>query len=62
MGKKLSNAPVYYTVAQVQFNPVLDLDSYVPAIQAKMRDAHFPDFKKEVFQRLDFPVLGMQQG
>ena len=62
MGKKLSNAPVYYTVAQVQFNPVLGLDSYVPAIQAKMRDAHFPDFKKEVFQRLDFPVLGMQQG
>lgn len=62
MGTKLSNAPVYYTVAQVQFNPVLDLDSYVPAIQSKMRDAHFPDFKKEVFQRLDFPVLGTQQG
>lgn len=62
MGKKLTNAPVYYTVAQVQFNHVLDLDSYVPAIQAKMREAHFPDFKKEVFQRLDFPVLGTQQG
>jgi uncharacterized protein (TIGR04255 family) len=62
MGTKLSNAPVYYTVAQVQFNPVLDLDSYVPAIQSKMRDAHFPDFKKEVFQRLDFPVLDTQQG
>lgn len=62
MGTKLSNAPVYYTVAQVQFNPVLDLDSYVPAIQSKMREAHFPDFKKEVFQRLDFPVLGTAQG
>jgi len=62
MGKKLTNAPVYYTLAQVQFNPVLDLDSYVPAIQSKMREAHFPDFKKEVFQRLDFPVLGTQQG
>lgn len=62
MGKKLTNAPVYYTVAQVQFNPVLDLDGYVPTIQSKMREAHFPDFKKEVFQRLDFPVLGTQQG
>ncbi|HMN94037.1 MAG TPA: TIGR04255 family protein [Hydrogenophaga sp.] len=62
MGKKLANAPVYYTVAQVQFNPVLDLDGYVPAIQSKMREVHFPDFKKEVFQRLDFPVLGAQQG
>jgi uncharacterized protein (TIGR04255 family) len=27
-----------------------------------MREAHFTDFKKEVFQRLDFPVLGTQQG
>ncbi len=62
MGNKLTNAPVYYTVAQIQFNPVLDLDSYVPKIQSKMREAHFPDFKKEVFQRLDFPVLGVQQG
>jgi uncharacterized protein (TIGR04255 family) len=62
MGKKLANAPLYYTVAQVQFNHVLDLDSYVPTIQSKMREAHFPDFKKEVFQRLDFPVLGTQQG
>lgn len=62
MGKKLTNAPVYYTVAQIQFNHVLDLDSYVPVIQSKLREAHFPDFKKEVFQRLDFPVLGTQQG
>lgn len=62
MGKKLTNAPVYYTVAQVQFNHVLDLDGYVSAIQSKMREAHFPDFKKEVFQRLDFPMLGTQQG
>ena len=62
MGKKLTNAPVYCTVVQVQFNHVLDLDSYVPAIQSKMREAHFPDFKKEVFQRLDFPMSGTQQG
>jgi uncharacterized protein (TIGR04255 family) len=60
MGTKLNNAPVYYTVAQVQYNPVLDLDGYVPAIQSKMRESHFPDFKKEVFQRLDFPVLAQQ--
>lgn len=61
MGKKLTNAPVYYTLAQVQFNHVLDLDSYIPAIQSKMREAHFPDFKKEVIQRLDFPVTGSPQ-
>jgi len=62
MGKKLTNAPVYYTVAQVQFNPVLDLDGYIPAIQSRMREAHFPDYKKEVFQRLVLPFGGAEQG
>lgn len=62
MGKKLSNAPVYYTIAQVQFNPVLDLDGYIPAIQSKMREARFPDYKKEVVQRLVLPFGGTEQG
>lgn len=62
MGKKLTNAPVYYTVAQVQFNPVLDLDGYIPAIQSKMREVHFPDYKKEVVQRLVLPFGGSEQG
>ncbi len=62
MGKKLTNAPVYYTVAQVQFNPVLDLDGYIPAIQAKMREARFPDYRKEVVQRLVLPFGGPEQG
>ncbi len=62
MGKKLTNAPVYYTVAQVQFNPVLDLDGYIPAIQSKMREAHFPDYKNEVVQRLVLPFGGAEQG
>lgn len=59
MGRKLSNAPVYYTVAQVQFNPILNLEGFIPAIQAKMREAHFPDFKQEVFQHLVLPFGGV---
>ena len=62
MGKMLTNAPVYYTVAQVQFNPVLDLDGYIPAIQSKMREAHFPDYKKEIVQRFVLPFGGAEQG
>lgn len=62
MGKKLASAPVYYTVAQVQFNPVLDLDGYIPAIQSKMREAHFPDYKKQVVQQLVLPFGGAEQG
>jgi len=62
MSKKLTNAPLYYTVSQVQFNPIMNLEGYIPAIQAKMREAHFPDFKQEVFQRLVFPFSAMGQG
>ncbi|MDP8566282.1 TIGR04255 family protein [Methylophilus aquaticus] len=51
MGKKLSNAPLYYTVVQVQFNPILNLDSFMPAIQSEMRGLGFPDYKREVRQR-----------
>ena len=61
MGTKLSSAPLYYTVAQVQFNPVLDLDGYIPAIQSKMRETHFSDYKKEVVQRLVFPFGNAEQ-
>lgn len=60
MGKKLSNAPVYYTVAQVQFNPILNLEGFIPAIQSKMREARFPDFKREVFQQLVLPFGGLE--
>lgn len=60
MGRKLNNAPVYYTVAQVQFNPILNLEGYVPAIQTRMREAHFPDFKQEVVQHLVLPFGGME--
>ncbi|MDR5832166.1 TIGR04255 family protein [Caballeronia sp. LP006] len=62
MGKRLSNAPVYYTVAQIQFNPVLNLDAYISAIQAKMREKHFPDFKQEVVQRLVLPFGAIEPG
>lgn len=48
MGQKLSNAPVYFTIAQVRFNPILSLDSYIPAIQESFRKSGFPDYKKLV--------------
>ena len=59
MGIKLSNAPVYYTLAQVQFNPILDLDAFIPSIQAEMRKAGFPDFRKEIQQQFVVPFGGV---
>lgn len=45
MGKKMRNAPVYFTIAQVRHNPILSLDQYVPSIQESLRKAGYPDFK-----------------
>lgn len=48
MGKKWKNAPVMYTVAQVRFNQILSIESFVPNIQEKLRSIGFPDYRKEV--------------
>ena len=46
MGKKMRNAPVYYTIAQVRHNPILSLESFIPDIQESMRREGYPDFQK----------------
>lgn len=55
MSRKMKNAPVYFTLAQVRFNPILNMEVYLPTIQEKMRAAHFPDFKRENIQQLILP-------
>ncbi|AGY57636.1 TIGR04255 family protein [Gloeobacter kilaueensis] len=61
MGSKMSNAPVYFTVAQIQFNAVLNLENYIPLIQDTMRRAHFPDFKRQIQQALVQLNMGGEQ-
>lgn len=46
MGQKMKDAPVYFTIAQVRFNPVLSLKTYLSAIQEQLRKAGYPDFKQ----------------
>ncbi|MBS0472801.1 MAG: TIGR04255 family protein [Proteobacteria bacterium] len=48
MGKKLSKAPIYYALAQVRFNALLQLEQFVPAIQESLRQADYPDFERMV--------------
>jgi len=45
MGKKMSKAPVYFTIAQLRFNPIIRIASYVPDIQDRMRKAGYSDFR-----------------
>lgn len=60
MGKKLKNAPVFFTIGQVQHNPVLSLDSYIPQIQERMRKVGYPGFAKSVQMQLS--LQGVSDG
>jgi uncharacterized protein (TIGR04255 family) len=40
-------APVFYTLAQVQFNPITQMSDYVSRLQEHLRRNGFPDFRKE---------------
>jgi len=61
MGKMMKSAPVFFTVAQVRFNPILSLSNYVPAIQEHFRRHGFPDFKKGVTMTFNLTPLVQEQ-
>lgn len=48
MGQKYKNPPVYFVIGQVQHNPLLNLSSYLPVIQERMRREGYPDFKRTI--------------
>jgi len=43
----LKNPPVYLTLAQVRFNPILMLSDFLPSIQESFRLAGYPDFERQ---------------
>jgi len=47
MGKKLRFAPVYYTIVQAKFNPILALESYLSAIHEPLRK-RYPDVQRGI--------------
>ena len=59
MGAPLKKPPVYLTVAQVRFNPILKLAEFLPAIQEGMRRAGFPAYEPHNAIALQF---SMQEG
>ena len=44
MGKLLKNPPVFFTVAQIRFNTILNLKEYLPKIQDEFRKNGYPEF------------------
>jgi uncharacterized protein (TIGR04255 family) len=62
---KMSCAPVFYTLAQIQFNPIAQMPGYVDRLQERLRRSGFPDFRAEnqfelTIRRLDEPQPEVQ--
>lgn len=54
MNKKMSNAPVYYTIAQAQFNPIAAMANYINDVQDKFRHEGFTLFETQKIKHLQF--------
>ena len=56
MTERMSNAPVYYALAKVSFNPIPAMaDSYVARVQDALRQAGFPLFESRQQVQLVIP-------
>jgi uncharacterized protein (TIGR04255 family) len=56
MGTRLKAAPVFFTLAQARFNPILSLEAYAPQIQERLRKVGFPDAQKGVLATINLNV------
>lgn len=61
VSKRMSNAPVYYALAQAQFNPVAAMAKYVDQIQDRLRREGYPLFEMQQTAHLVMPAPGQVQ-
>jgi uncharacterized protein (TIGR04255 family) len=59
MKKKMKNAPIYYSLAQVRFNRLAAIADFVPKIQDSLRRAGFPDYQSVETTHV---IFGVPQG
>jgi uncharacterized protein (TIGR04255 family) len=57
----MSNAPVYYALAQAHFNPVAAMAKYIDQIQDRLRREGYPLFEPQQVTHLVVPGLGRAQ-
>jgi len=58
MSARLSNAPVYYALAQAVFNPVAAMEKYVGEIQDRLRQVGYTLFEPHQVTHLKIPASG----
>jgi uncharacterized protein (TIGR04255 family) len=47
MGEKMQHAPIFFTIGQIRFNPFLDMQLHVEALQTEFRKYSFSGFSEE---------------
>ena len=57
----MSNAPVYYALAQAHFNPIAAMSKYVDQIQDRLRHEGYPLFEPQQVTHLVVPTPGAAQ-
>jgi uncharacterized protein (TIGR04255 family) len=53
MATKMSSAPVFYTLAQVKFNPIDKMPDYIAEIQDRLRVTGYPDSRTDLQMALE---------
>lgn len=53
MSNKSGNAPVYYALAQLQFNPVIAMAKYIDEVQDLLRRRGYTHFEPQVITQLE---------
>lgn len=61
MSDRMSNAPVYYALAQAQFNPVAAMSKYVDQIQDRLRREGYPLYEPQQVTHLVVPSPSQSQ-
>jgi uncharacterized protein (TIGR04255 family) len=61
VNEKMTNAPVYYALAQARFNPVAAMAKYVDQIQDRLRLDGYPLQEPHQFTQLVVPTPGQGQ-
>lgn len=58
---KFDHAPLFFAVGQMRYNPVLSFESYVPALQERLRKIGYPDLQQLVQMHFDVRAAGGNQ-
>jgi uncharacterized protein (TIGR04255 family) len=58
MGEKMTNPPIFFTIGQVRFNPILEMHGNVEALQKEFRKIGFPDFLEDELKAIQVDTSG----